>query len=102
MQTVNINIGAGPVAGSAMVMGGPLGPLVGPNYLLAGNGGSIVQAASLEFYENGVLAGSQNVPGWGGPGLNNYWDHITVTPEPATLVLLDLGAAAVLLRKRRA
>jgi len=99
MQVVTINIFNGPVAGSATIQGGPLGQLTGPNYLLAGNGGLITQAQQLEFYENGVLAGSIQVPAYGAAGLNNYWDHITVTPEPATLGLLGIGTLALIRRR---
>ena len=101
MQTVNINIGAGPVAGSATIIGGPMGQLIGPNYRVPGAGGSIALAARIQFYENGVLAGNIAVPANAPPGLNNYWDHIIVTPEPATMSLLALGALAILRRKRR-
>ena len=100
MQTVTINVGAGPVPGSATVIGGPAGLLIGPNYLIGGNN-NLTQVAKLEFYENGVLAGNVAVPAGAQPGLNNYWDHITVTPEPATLSLLVLGGLA-LIRRRRA
>jgi MYXO-CTERM domain-containing protein len=100
MQTVNINIGAGPAPASALITGGPIGLLIGPNYLVAGNGGSIALAASIQFYENGVLAGNQSVPANAPPGLNNYWDHIIVTPEPATLTLLALGGLALIRRRR--
>ena len=101
MQTVTINVGAGPAAGSATITGGPLGPLVGPNYLIPGGGGNIANAISIQFYENGILAGNQAIPVNAAPGLNNYWDHITVTPEPATMSLLAIGAVAMIRRKRR-
>lgn len=101
MQVVNINIGNGPVFGSANIIGGPLGPLIGPNYLIGGQGGNLAQAASLEFYENGVLAGSQSVPANATPGLNNYWDHVSLTPEPMTLSLLVLGGLGIMRRRRR-
>ena len=103
MQTVNINIGAGPAWGSATITGGPVGvgPLTGPNYLIPSGGGSITLAASIQFYENGILAGNASVPANGLGPLNNYWDHIVVTPEPATMSLLAVGALAILRRKRR-
>lgn len=100
MQTVIINVGAGPAPGSATILGGPAPFIIGPNYLIGGNN-NLTQVAKLEFYENGVLAGNVAVPAAAQPGLNNYWDHITVTPEPATLGLLALGTLA-LIRRRRA
>ena len=75
--------------------------MTGPNYLIPGTGGSIALAAKLEFYENGLLAGNISVPANQAPGLNNYWDHINITPEPATMSLLAIGALAILRRKRR-
>ncbi|HOW17981.1 MAG TPA: PEP-CTERM sorting domain-containing protein [Phycisphaerae bacterium] len=101
MQVVTINIGNGPVAGSAVIMGGPLGNLIGPNYLIAGNGGNLAQAASLDFYENGILRGSQAIPVNGPPGINNYWDHVFLTPEPASMALLALAGGVALARRRR-
>jgi len=103
MQTVSISVGTGPAAGSATITGGSAGlTLVGPNYLLpAAAGADITKAIKLEFYENGLLAGNQVIPANGLGPLNNYWDHITVTPEPATMSLLAIGALAMLRRKRR-
>ena len=98
MQVVSINIGNGPVAGSATIAGGPAGILTGPNYLIQG-GGLITQAKQIEFYENGLLAGTAQIPpGWA--GLNNYWDHVTLVPEPAALSLLALGGLALIRRRR--
>ena len=118
MQTVTINVGpvgAAVVAGSASIAGGPPGPpvppLTAPNFLVpssipAASTGPMLdwtQVKALQFYENGILQGGINVvPGQTTGGWTNYWDHITVTPEPATLIVLALGAAAALLRKRRA
>jgi len=70
-----INLATGPVAGSAVIMGGPAGPLIGPNYLITGVGGAadLTQATKLEFYENGLLAGNASIPANLPPGtLNNY------------------------------
>ena len=106
MQTVTINIGAGPTPGSALVQGGPAGALVGPNYII-NTGGLVSQAKSLEFYENGVLAGISQIPP-GFPGLNNYWDHLSlVVPVPAAAwlgmsLLATLGGGRLLLRRRAA
>ncbi|MCK4850134.1 MAG: PEP-CTERM sorting domain-containing protein [Phycisphaerae bacterium] len=118
MQTVTINIGpkgAAVVAGSAIVDSAPPGlapwPYIGPNFLVPasqppGSTGPILdwtQVKSLQFYENGILqAQAQIIPGQTLGGLLNYWDHVTVTPEPVTLVLLSIGGiGAMLLRKKR-
>ena len=103
MQTVTINVGPGPVvAGSATITGGPAGALTGPNFLIAGNN-NFANIAKLQFFENGILQGGVGViPGQTGPGLLNYWDHVTVTPEPATLGLLVVSGLAMMLRRRRA
>jgi hypothetical protein len=98
MQVVTINIGNGPVAGSATFMGGPAGPLIGPNYLIQG-GGLVSQAMKIEFYENGLLAGVAQIPP-GFPGLNNYWDHLSLVPEPASSALWFVGPL-LLIRWRR-
>lgn len=99
MQIVTINVLNGPVAGSATVTGGLGGLFVGPNFLIAGNG-NFGNIKTLQFFENGILQGGVNVvPGQIVPGLHNYWDSITVTPEPATAVLLGLGG--LLLRRRK-
>ena len=107
VHNVTINIGNGPVAGSAVVVG-PLGPLVAPNYLIpAAAGSSLVNAARLDFYENGLLAGGFAVPANGPQGLNNWWTNIQLTgpqqpppiPEPAGLGLL--GVSLLALRRRR-
>ena len=100
MQTVTINIGNGPVAGSATIAGGPIGQLTGPNYLLAGAGGNLAQAKQLEFYENGNPRGVMAIPANGPPGINNYWDHVSLTPEPASMTLWAVGALGLLRRRR--
>jgi hypothetical protein len=90
MQTVTINLGTGPVAGSATVFDG-INTRVGPNYIFASAGGSLASAASLEFYENGNLAGALALPATAAAGLNNYWDHISLTPEPSGISLAALA-----------
>ncbi|MHC4798233.1 MAG: hypothetical protein ACYTF1_16495 [Planctomycetota bacterium] len=106
MQTVNINVGNGPAAGSATVIGGPMGLITGPNYIIgAAVGSDLTKAAKVQFYENGVLTGNAvSVPANAPAGLNNYWDHIIVTPEPGA-VLLFLGLGGLLMstadRRRR-
>ncbi len=94
MQTVTINLGTGPVAGSATIFDG-FTTLIGPNYIFPSAGGSLASAASLEFYENGSLAGSLQLPTPGSPGLNNYWDHISLVPEPSSVMLLGIGLASL-------
>ncbi len=103
MQVVTINVtAASPAAGDAVVSLGPGGPFIAPNFLIAGNG-NWANIGTLQFFENGVLQGGVNlIPGQTNyPGINNYWDHITVTPEPTTLGLLMLGGFALLRRRRR-
>jgi len=98
MQTVNINVGL-PIAGSAIVSGDPMGPWIGPNFSTGGHG-NFTNIGTLQFFENGVLAGNLNVvPGQTVPGLNNYWDHITVTPEPSIATLLFLGIGGLAMRR---
>lgn len=100
MQTVTINVGNGPAAGSAVVAGGPGGPYIGPNFLVGGNG-NFANISKLQFFENGILQGGvQVIPGQLLPGIANYWDHIAVTPEPATGSLLALAGLALLRRRR--
>lgn len=100
MQTVTINVGNGPAPASAIVAGGPGGPFIAPNFLIGGNG-NFANIGTLQFFENGILQGGVNViPGQPLPGLANYWDHITVTPEPTTFSLLALGGLALLRRRR--
>ncbi len=91
MQTVTINVGVGPVAGSATITGGPGGPYTAPNFLIGGNN-NFANIAKLQFFENGILQGGITVvPGQPLAGWNNYWDHITVTPEPSSLLLCSMA-----------
>ena len=91
MQTVTINVLLGQAAGSATITGGLGGPFTAPNFLIGGNG-NFQNIAKLQFFENGILQGGVAVvPGQSLPGLNNYWDHITVTPEPSSVMLLGIG-----------
>ena len=96
MQTVTINLGTGPVPNSATVSDG-FTTRTGPNYLFGPDVGSLGLefAASLEFYENGTLAGSLALPATAAAGLNNYWDHITLTPEPSSISLAALALAGL-------
>jgi len=101
VHNVTINIGNGPVANSAVVVG-PGGPLAGPNYIIPTAGGNLANAGRIDFYENGVLAGGFAVPFNGPQGLNNWWTNIQLAPtipEPAGLGLI--GAALLALRRRR-
>jgi len=106
VHNVTINIGNGPVANSAVVVG-PGGPLAGPNYIIASGGGNLANAARLDFYENGLLAGNVAVPFGGPAGLNNWWTNIQLTgpvppiPEPGALSLLGLGVLGLAARHRR-
>lgn len=102
MQNVMINIGNGPVANSAQVMGGPVvgPPRIGPDFIVAGNGGSLANAATLDFYENGNLRGQVGIPNQlPFQGMVNFWDHVTLTPEPGALTFLGL-LTIVLFRRR--
>ncbi len=91
MQTVTINVLLGQAAGSATITGGLGGPFTAPNFLIGGNG-NFQNIAKLQFFENGILQGGVAVvPGQSLPGLNNYWDHITVTPEPSSLLLCSMA-----------
>lgn len=95
MQTVTINLGTGPVAGSALVTGGPLGPLIGPNYLINVGGANLTQAKQIEFYENGFLAGNAAIP-TNLQGLNNWWDHVYLdVPAPGSILLLLAGLSGL-------
>ena len=104
VHNVTINIGNGPVAGSAVVVG-PIGPLVAPNYLIPSAGGNLANAARLDFYENGLLAGGFAVPANGPQGLNNWWTNIQLTgppiAEPGALPMLGLGVLGLAARRRR-
>ena len=100
---MTINIGNGPVAGSATItpLGGFPGPFTGPNFLIGGNN-NFANIAKLQFFENGILQAGVNVnPGQPVPGLLNYWDSIIVTPEPSTASLLAFGLLALLAAGRR-
>jgi hypothetical protein len=98
-QVVTINLLNGPVAGSALILGGPAGPLTGPNYLIAGalNNAGLGNAQAIEFYENGIRQSSINVPLNGPQGISNYWNNISLVPEPGTWVMLVCGALASLI-----
>jgi len=104
MNTVTINLGNGPVPGSATVSG--VDPLTGPFNYTAPNGifpgnGNLANAFSIDFYENGNLRGNWVIPGQlGFIGDINFWDHVSITPEPATISLLALGALALVSRRR--
>jgi len=107
MNTVQILFDPNGVAGRATVWN-PLSPggVIAPNF---STGGSLnfTNAMTIEYYENGNLRGLTGIPGLTGPagtGLVNWWDHASLTPpipEPITLVLLPIGAMAVLRRRRR-
>ncbi|MEE9212169.1 MAG: hypothetical protein V3U29_05900, partial [Phycisphaeraceae bacterium] len=60
LQTVTINVGLGPAASSATVTGGPGGPFIGPNFLIAGNN-NFANIARLQFFENGIFQGGVTV-----------------------------------------
>jgi hypothetical protein len=87
MHTVTINIGTGPVAGSATIVG-PSGSVVGPNSLIGGNN-DFANIISLQFFENGILQANVDltavIPGQVFPRLVNYWDHVTFTLPPPTV-----------------
>ena len=81
MHNVTINIGAGPVAGSATVAS-IMGVFTGPNFLIPGNN-NFANIGSLQFFENGILRAQTPIPNQPIPRLLNYWDHVTVIPaEP--------------------
>ncbi|MGB2754528.1 MAG: PEP-CTERM sorting domain-containing protein [Phycisphaerae bacterium] len=69
------------------------------------NGFDPTQCVSIVGLENGVVPknGSIVAPPPGGTGRSawNWWGVMQVTPEPATLALLGLGAVATLIRRRR-
>jgi len=100
MQTVTINLGTGPAAGSATISDG-FNTLTGPNYIFPSAGGSLTTATSIEFYENGSLLGSTSLPNVASLGLNNYWGQITLTPEPSSLLLLSIALVSLLGYGRR-
>ncbi|MCY2931277.1 MAG: PEP-CTERM sorting domain-containing protein [Planctomycetota bacterium] len=56
----------------------------------------------LDGYENGGAAAVMPVPPGGIPNVAmwNWWRNVIVTPEPATLALLAMGALAILRRRR--
>ena len=105
MHNVVINVGAGPAAGSAAItpFGGMYGsgPFTGPNYLIPGNNNfGFIQ--TLQFFENGILQGGLTViPGQVTPNLLNYWDHVLITPEPSSFVLLLMGVVGLVMYRRR-
>ncbi|MFH1731714.1 MAG: PEP-CTERM sorting domain-containing protein [Planctomycetota bacterium] len=104
VHNVTINIGNGPVAGSATVLG-PTGLLTGPNYIIAPAAGSdLTQAKQLDFYENGVLQVPNVAIPIGFPaGLNNWWTNIQLAPipEPGALPMLGLGVLGLAARRKR-
>ena len=76
----------------------PIPPAIpGPPYFNPG------MAMSIEGYESGLFAASMPLPPGGTPNLPlwNWWGNVVVTPEPATMSLLAVGALAMLRRKRR-
>lgn len=101
--TVNISIGNGAVAGSAWVTD-PLNPgvYIAPNYIVPKTSPlTVVNAFSLDYYEDAIFRGSYVVPGTGVQvnGDCNWWDHINVTsvPEPGAWAMLVCGALAALI-----
>jgi len=63
------------------------------------------QCVSIVGLENGVVPKNGSIvappPGGSGRSAWNWWGVMQVTPEPATLALLGLGAVATLIRRRR-
>ena len=108
MNTVTINLGNGPAPGSATVISNSVTwgavNVTAPNGIFGPGVGSLglAQAASIDFYENGRLRGNWQIPGQLGViGDINFWDHVSITPEPATLALLAAGGIGMLLRRKR-
>lgn len=83
----------------------PPGPPPWDTAVFADNGFDPTNCVSIVGIENGLVpvGGSIVAPPLGGAGRSvwNWWGVMQVTPEPATLALLGLGAVATLIRRRR-